>query len=372
MKLTYYKYLDSLRGIAALMVVIFHFFVSPNVKYLTNLDFFKKITNVGHHGVSLFFVLSGFVITRILINDRANNNFFSNFYWKRILRIFPLYYTYLIFSYYLVPLFFNENITDFRLQLPYYLYYQNLFEVIKFDYIGPGHYWTLMIEEHFYMFWPLFIYFVKPNNLIKYIVFYFLIILLVKYFMLSNGFEINHFTLTRVDQLMFGAILSILEFKGFFYKKKALICFFLIGISLIPISLSISYLSKQYIYIQDITKNSLLGLLFFSILGIFIIVELKYKSSINMIGKIFQYLGKISFGVYIWHMLVLHILNKIFIVKIWYIDFFITMILTIIVAHISYFYFEKYFLEKKDRNRLVQIKLFLISKFGNTIKKHDY
>ena len=369
MKLTYYKYLDSLRGIAALMVVIFHFFVSPNVQYLINLDFFLKITNLGHHGVSLFFVLSGFVITRILINDRSNNNFFSNFYWKRILRIFPLYYIYLIVSYYIVPFFFNENYTDLKLQLPYYLYYQNLFEVINFDYAGPGHYWTLMIEEHFYMFWPLFIYFVKPNNLIKYIAFYFLIISFVKYFMLSNAIEINHFTLTRVDQLMFGAILSILEFKGFFSKKNALNYFLLIGISLIPISLSISYLSKHFIYIQDITKNSLLGLLFFSIIGIFIIVELKYKSKINMIGKIFQYLGKISFGVYIWHMLVLHILSKIFIVKIWYIDFIIKMVLTILVAHISYFYFEKYFLEKKDRNRLLQIKLFLISKLGNSIKK---
>ncbi|MBK6564122.1 MAG: acyltransferase [Saprospiraceae bacterium] len=284
-----------MRGIAALMVVIFHFFVSPNVQYMENLDFFKKITNVGHHGVSLFFVLSGFVITRILINDRSNTNFFSNFYWKRILRIFPLYYFYLIVSYYLVPFFFNENYVDFKLQIPYYLYYQNLFEVIKFDYIGPGHYWTLMIEEHFYMFWPLFIYFVKPNNLIKYIVFYFLIISFIKYFMLSNGIEINHFTLTRVDQLMFGAILSILEIKGFFYKKNALNYFFLIGLSLIPIYLPIFYLSKYFIYIQDIAKNSMLGLLFFSIVGIFIVFELKLKSRSSMFGNCFQYIGKISF-----------------------------------------------------------------------------
>lgn len=66
-------------------------------------------------------------------------------------------------------------------------------------------------------------------------------------------------------------------------------------------------------------------------------------------------------------MLVLHILNRIFIVEIWYIDFIITIVLTIMVAHISYFYFEKYFLEKKDSNLLLQIKLFIISKLRITI-----
>jgi hypothetical protein len=80
-KLTYFENLDGLRGLAAFSVLVFHFFLSPKVtSSLTDIELVKKITEILQHGVTLFFVLSGFVITRILLNNRTETNYFSKFY----------------------------------------------------------------------------------------------------------------------------------------------------------------------------------------------------------------------------------------------------------------------------------------------------
>lgn len=144
MNLTYYKNLDGLRGIAALMVVVFHFMYSDNVKYLGNIDSIKRYFEFGQHGVSLFFVLSGFVITRILIKKRNNKNYFNSFYWRRVLRILPLYYFYLLVSYFVWPLISGGSITTFNSQIPFYIYIQNL-GIWKGPIAGPGHFWSLAV-----------------------------------------------------------------------------------------------------------------------------------------------------------------------------------------------------------------------------------
>ena len=139
MKLVYYKNLDGMRGIAALMVLIFHFFTYPNSGYLEHLAFYQKITEIGQHGVSLFFVLSGFVITRILINTRENTTYFRTFYKRRILRIFPLYYLFLFFYYFLIPYLTGTDRIELANKIPFFLYLQNMTEVFNFKASGPGH-----------------------------------------------------------------------------------------------------------------------------------------------------------------------------------------------------------------------------------------
>lgn len=101
-KITHIHTLDGLRGIAALMVMFFHF----NWQSF-NFSLINKVAVFGQTGVDLFFVLSGFLITRILIFTKENhsNNFFYNFYIRRSLRIFPLYYGFLILVYFVLPLF---------------------------------------------------------------------------------------------------------------------------------------------------------------------------------------------------------------------------------------------------------------------------
>src|SRR5664279_2619862 len=87
----YYPALDGLRGVAILLVIVHHNFG------FTNYFFF------GWLGVDLFFVLSGFLITTILLNTVGDKNYLRNFYVRRILRIFPLYYASLIICLFIIP-----------------------------------------------------------------------------------------------------------------------------------------------------------------------------------------------------------------------------------------------------------------------------
>lgn len=349
MKLKYYNNLDGMRGIAALMVVIFHFFYSDCVKYLDNISLYQNATEFGQHGVSLFFVLSGFVITRILINTRQNPNYFSTFYWKRILRILPLYYLYLFVVYFISPLILQTSFTNIKLQLPFYFYCQNLTEVLNIHASGPGHYWSLAVEEHFYLIWPFIIYLIKPKYLLNLIMLTVISIFFLKYYMLNNGLAIEFFTFTRIDQLMMGAYIAVLELKGFFYKKNSLIQMILIGLSIFPISIFVYIFSANFYFLKQMIKYPLLGLFFFSLLGS--IISLNSKSLINKVlsSIIFQYFGRISYGIYIWHILAIGIVGKFFITKILVLDLLIVIILTLLFAHISYYYFEIVFLKLKDK-----------------------
>ncbi len=105
-KIKYYYNLDGLRALAAFGVVIAHFFTPSN---LGNHAFLLKITALGNTGVSLFFVLSGFVITRILLQSVESSSYFKTFYIRRTLRIFPLYYFALACYYVLPVLFLNKD-----------------------------------------------------------------------------------------------------------------------------------------------------------------------------------------------------------------------------------------------------------------------
>lgn len=215
-KLKYYHNLDGMRAIAALMVIVFHFMYStlPNSIHI---DLLKKITLFGEHGVSLFFVLSGFVISRILINTKGNESYFSSFYKKRLLRIFPLYYFYLILINFIFPFLSTLKLSSFSFSWPYYLFLQN---IINSNVSGPGHYWSLAVEEHFYLLWPIIIYFTPVKHLFKTIILGVVFVFFIKFFILKNGLSINYFTLIRIDQLMFGALLALLEKNNFFEKYK--------------------------------------------------------------------------------------------------------------------------------------------------------
>jgi peptidoglycan/LPS O-acetylase OafA/YrhL len=95
-ELKYYHNLDGVRGIAALMVVVFHFFTYPISSYADKLGLYQRITEFGQHEVSLFFILKWFVITRILLDTRGNTDYFGSFYKRGVLLILPLFYLVLL------------------------------------------------------------------------------------------------------------------------------------------------------------------------------------------------------------------------------------------------------------------------------------
>jgi peptidoglycan/LPS O-acetylase OafA/YrhL len=358
MKLPYYKSLDGLRGIAAMLVVIFHFYSYPNGYYSTDdYSLYKKVAEIGQHGVSLFFVLSGFVITRILIHGKDDSQYFSTFFRKRILRIAPLYYLFLITWFFILPFIIQVPSVPLVNQLPYYFYLQNIFSTLGISLNGPPHFWSLAVEEHFYVLWPLAVFYIPTRHLGKVIGVSVVLVLLLKYVMIQNKLPIHDFTFTRMDQLLMGSYLALLEVKGRF-KTHSARYFLKFTLLTIPLALILYSLESHIHFAKELFKYSLLGIMFASFLAT--ILSLKSTSIINRLlaTRVLQYLGRISYGIYVWHVIALIFLHFFFLTKTMFIDILITVALTLLFAHISYFYFETHFIKLKNlRVSAIRFKL---------------
>ncbi|MBK7319524.1 acyltransferase [Candidatus Villigracilis affinis] len=153
------KELDGLRGIAILLVIAHH--VLKRADYFTAngfLHFITRLSLVGWMGVDIFFVLSGFLITSILLKAKDEKNYYKNFYARRVLRIFPLYYAALalfLIAVKFVPAVAKTADTTIPYLPTFLLYQQNwlyLFSIYPSAYLSVT--WSLAIEEQFYLIWP--------------------------------------------------------------------------------------------------------------------------------------------------------------------------------------------------------------------------
>lgn len=209
--------LDGVRGIAILWVMGFHFLPNSHREPgWANVLF--ELTGTGWLGVDLFFVLSGFLITRILVDSREGPDYFKNFYARRCLRIFPLYYGVLLAVFGLPLVFrnlytpeFAENIASHQLWLwsyttNWYLWLQGDW-VLRSDWLEADHFWSLAVEEQFYLVWPFIVWRLSRHRLLPLLV---LLIALFAGIRCANaiaGLSIPHF---RMDGLFVGALLYLL------------------------------------------------------------------------------------------------------------------------------------------------------------------
>ena len=155
-----YPALDGLRGIAILLVLIFHS-LDIQLDAIPN-PFIHAIAISGWSGVSLFFVLSGFLITGILLDAPKGRRGLGNFYARRALRILPLYYVTLLIFFYVIPRGpFPELAWHDDRQLLYWTFLQNWAIAARGSFLDApnlNHLWSLNIEEQFYLFWPLLVF----------------------------------------------------------------------------------------------------------------------------------------------------------------------------------------------------------------------
>jgi peptidoglycan/LPS O-acetylase OafA/YrhL len=155
--------LDGIRGMAIALVLYHHFVIYSGMTRGHFLDYYvQRLGQSSWLGVDLFFVLSGFLITGILYDAKASQRYFRDFYMRRALRIFPLYFAFLAGSFLVLPLFLapaaGQALTAG--QAWYWLYLSN-FDVALNGWPQPlhfGHFWSLAVEEQYYLVWPFVVY----------------------------------------------------------------------------------------------------------------------------------------------------------------------------------------------------------------------
>jgi peptidoglycan/LPS O-acetylase OafA/YrhL len=351
----YIKQLDSIRAIAVFLVIFSH--------WITINEFVTKI-ELGAIGVDMFFVLSGFLITKILFDNRLKadvynipiSNLLKNFYVRRTLRIFPIYYLVI----FLLLIFQKTTGTDIKSVFMYFFTYTSNFYFFKTGtwYGILSHLWSLAVEEQFYLIWPWIILFVNRKYFLPVIVLFILIGVSSQYIM--SGVKMHQvLTFTCFDAFGLGALLSwITTFKpdrlakfqsGLSIAAIIAFAFFVFGI-----------IQSEWIYIPQRTLVSILTLWLITYIVLYKDTEkLKFKFILN--NKILIFFGKISYGIYLFHNIIPATINTPFINKylnpllpdLLYIKFgtplFIieNAILVIVISWLSYLYIEKPFLNFK-------------------------
>lgn len=344
----YIKSLDGVRAVAALLVIFFHFcqytvFNSSIGKII------QKIGFLGQTGVSLFFVLSGFLITRILMSHINKNHYWKNFIIRRSLRIFPLYYGYLVVNYFIIPAFKGIPSPDLSLQFYYWFYLQDFSTTFHWPSAGPKHFWSLAVEEHFYLVWPFVVLYFKGRNLILSIVVIIISSLLTRWLLASYGFETYYFTFARIDEIAVGAFLAWMEKENllsFFRSKYFYLLFSAVAICALTFWLLFS--GHALIFIQVI-KFNLIALAYALLIGKIITLEAKSLISRVLNSSFFNFTGKISYGLYVYQAIAIgwgieqRITDRpvIFLISV--------MIICYTLAAISYYLFELPILKLKDR-----------------------
>jgi peptidoglycan/LPS O-acetylase OafA/YrhL len=211
--------LDGLRGIAILMVLLLH--LAPFGHGLPAPTAFVDkaflhTARIGWIGVDLFFVLSGFLITGILYDTKGSANYFRQFYARRVLRIFPLYYGALAIFLIILPALFPEHwvLRDLKADAAWYWSYLYNMKVAATGY-GPssalGHLWSLAVEEQFYVVWPLIVMWLRTRQLLIACVVAMVTALTCRIALSVTGYAVlvNVWTLSAMDALAIGAFIAV-------------------------------------------------------------------------------------------------------------------------------------------------------------------
>lgn len=197
------KELDGVRAIAIWWVLLYHFFPSSNPVFSRSPAWAKLIISHGWFGVDLFFVLSGFLITGILLESKTKRAYFKNFYGRRALRILPVYLC-VILAMWICYRGFNSF---FILCLAFLANFNNLLHV---PYpLGGSVFWSLAVEEHFYLVWPILIRFTRTGALVVTGIAIILVEIFLRGASIAHGIDVYELSWFRFDSLVFGALLAV-------------------------------------------------------------------------------------------------------------------------------------------------------------------
>lgn len=343
--------LDGLRGFALIMVMIFHTFM--------------PFTQGGFLGVDVFFVLSGFLITTLLLEEyeKYQTIRFKKFYMRRFLRLAPALILMVISFYIYTQVFMDGDKKEGALaaSVASLFYVANLaiaFDWFSMSFLRPT--WSLSIEEQFYIIWPITLLALLFNfKRHKYFIFILLssIILLWanRIFLTLNGASIDRLyngSDTHSDGLLVGSLFAYLIT---YYKSEALKILRYIGSLKLVLTLAVIGfyiavtlllgLSLKSLYIWILPIFYILTAIFIS----FLYLQANTEKIILFSNKYLIWLGSISYGVYLWHWLV----NRVFVLSVTEVSgiyaSLLSYVIAILIAVLSFYFVEKPFLKLKKK-----------------------
>jgi len=375
-KRIYFNNFDALRFIAAIVIVFAHavegwidWFESDHI-----IDSFTDpVTHLestfGHHamifiknlgiGVDLFFVLSGFLITYLLVQEKQRFGKISipNFFLRRTFRIWPVFYLLIALAPFIVHWTQQTYQPDYLWNA---LFLGNFATIRDGQFLMPfAHFWSICVEEHFYIFWPFVVAFVPWKRLPAVMIAIVLLSIGFRGYMYYNGdvpgLHMYLNTISRIDVLIFGAML------GYFYAQK-------------PFTFTLPIWLRWTLFLALVTLlcftpiyafNNVFEAMFkkYMYVGIIILLLLDFQFGTNrkwrpFANPVFSYLGKCSYGIYMYSnilitIIVIQIMWRFQLNNMWLFLFF-NFALTIGISIISFAFFEKRIVKWSHRFRVLK------------------
>jgi peptidoglycan/LPS O-acetylase OafA/YrhL len=368
----YFPGLNSLRFFAAFLVYFSHVEQLKGLFGFENYYALPAIRQVGNLSVSFFFVLSGFLITYLLFAEREKTQSISvkDFYIRRLLRIWPLYYLIVILGLFILPNFsflytdslretLTEGLTSKIILYSLFLPQVVLITLSRSVYLEPT--WSIGIEEQFYLFWPVLVKYFK--NFVKLMVVLLLILLSIRLtaIVLSQfstnalilkvaNFTKNYFYFARFQCMIAGGIAAYLLFQ----RQKQILNFIF--------SKTVQLIAYATLFVCLIAGVSIFRINheLYSLLFMILILNVagNPRSIIQFNNKPLDYLGNISYGLYMFHELAIGISISLIGVFLGYnftdagsfaALYIVSFIFTVLISMASYHFFEARFLKYKSR-----------------------
>lgn len=293
---THIPELDGMRGIAALAVVLCHVAQRTVMHSAGNLHKLLDLCLSGFLGVDVFFALSGFLITRILLKRNGQEHYYRNFYIRRFLRLAPCYLIMLALVWVLVP-------SSGRFLLLSLAYGANFAVLLHIPFSYPV-LWSLSVEEHFYLAWPSVIKFLQQRTVVMVCLLICIASPMVRIFEASRGGFDAYLSWYRFDGMAWGALLGIAIYSGWVTSRRQRMFTAALFASLLVLVASCACYRH----------NKQLGIaLFYSAVPMFSIVLIglaatKTRNSLAILRTpILRFFGDISYWVYLSHYLALDI-----------------------------------------------------------------
>lgn len=366
-KNTYFENLDGLRFFCFLSVFFYHSFDTP-FSYIRNSEVHQFVRGgVFEHanlGVNFFFVLSGFLITYLLIEEKRVNGQINlpRFWMRRVLRIWPLFYFCVFFGFVLFPLIkmtFGQTPTE-TASIFYYLTFLNNFDVLAKgtpDSSVLGVLWSVAIEEQFYLIWPMLLYLLPVRH--YWLAFTTVISASLTFRAFNDSLITSHFhTLSCIGDMAIGSMGAWLitqydEFKTRISNLKAY------QIGLIYFAFACVFFFRKELFFEfypiRVIERSLIA-------GIILLIILEQCYSKNSLFKLSNFKvvsrwGVISYGLYCFHFIGILIAKTLTAklglnTQVWQpiiLDTALALFFTIVISKISYAYYEMPFLKLKEK-----------------------